>query len=708
VTTKVSNALELAFIITLFLRTWLRHKSLGGQFSNTGWNLFLSVALMLSLADCVVGIFNVKGIIPGNFRLARLCRPLVFMACYKNLRQAVTRILTSIPKFASVIASLVICVLLFTWVGVILFARSCALGVQCVDEGSKHFNTWGESIASMWVLFTTANNPDVWLPAYKASRWSFVFFGTYLLLTLYVINNVLLAAVYDAYKDELTQSVKLFYKNRKAAIEHAFNLLAEDIAGERAIGVQRWGIFFACYCDSRYGGVGVASHQENNIAKGQLAFRALDDDGSGGLSLKEFRLIVDVFQENDHLHRKIPAIKNPILRRIRHGMAHHFHVHGFAFSWDTAVDVLIFIDIGMVFVCTMIFMSSNNIDVAFEKSVWRYDSPWFWAAFAFSCFYFIETTFKLWLLGVERFCSLRPFVNPFDFLNVYTLMTLEVVYIFWQGTGTPPSGIVRLYVLCRIARVIRLLWHIRPLRQISRVMLKLAPTYRRLAFMLLILFYVYATVGEQIFGGLIRQKSEYKLKGTDFAADQYWDLNFNDFSSGMVTLFILLIVNNWFVVANAFLILTDSNWSVIFFVSFFLIANLIVLNILMALILDCFASIRDEMEHQEEREAQRQRLNSEGSESSDSEGDGAPVTAAQRRAQMGHADHFKRESILRKLLGVLQDEDELIPSARVPALPSLSSPGVSMNHTQSLPADRPSHSQSAPALGRARVREIPC
>eukprot|EP00913_Durusdinium_trenchii_P029651 g27792.t1 len=111
--------------------------------------------------------------------------------------------------------------------------------------------------------------------------------------------------------------------------------------------------------------------------------------------------------------------------------------------------------------------------------------------------------------------------------------------------------------------------------------------------LLFLVYYIFATVGVQLFGGLIDVHNP-NLDHTGFAEAQYWPLNFNDFLSALVTLFCLMVVNNWYVVADGFMAVT-SNYSAIFFVCFFVSVNLVVLNILMTLILESSATVRHEL-----------------------------------------------------------------------------------------------------------------
>ncbi|CAE7236842.1 unnamed protein product [Symbiodinium sp. CCMP2456] len=55
-----------------------------------------------------------------------------------------------------------------------------------------------------------------------------------------------------------------------------------------------------------------------------------------------------------------------------------------------------------------------------------------------------------------------------------------------------------------------------------------------------------------------------------------------------------MMVNNWFVIAGACILVT-TEYSAIFFICFFVIVNLIVLNILIALILESSQAVREEL-----------------------------------------------------------------------------------------------------------------
>jgi len=75
------------------------------------------------------------------------------------------------------------------------------------------------------LISTNFSNPDVMMKSYNQSRWSAVFFISYLAINLYFLMNLMLAVVYDAFtRIEKDKFRRLFLHQRKAA-QHAFKLL---------------------------------------------------------------------------------------------------------------------------------------------------------------------------------------------------------------------------------------------------------------------------------------------------------------------------------------------------------------------------------------------------------------------------------------------------------------------------------------------------
>ncbi|CAI7807452.1 unnamed protein product [Closterium sp. NIES-53] len=71
------------------------------------------------------------------------------------------------------------------------------------------FSSLSASLRAMFILLTTANNPNVWLPELNASRLSFLFFASYLALGLFFMNLVL-SVIYSSYSSQVRPSFHPF------------------------------------------------------------------------------------------------------------------------------------------------------------------------------------------------------------------------------------------------------------------------------------------------------------------------------------------------------------------------------------------------------------------------------------------------------------------------------------------------------------------
>jgi two pore calcium channel protein len=135
---------------------------------------------------------------------------------------------------------------------------------------------------------------------------------------------------------------------------------------------------------------------------------------------------------------------------------------------------------------------------------------------------------------------------------------------------------------------LKLLGEVEEYRLIFQTFLGLLPVFGRLFGIVLITFYIFSIVGQVLFGGEIFHEKSELISDTGLPSHYIYN-NFNDFPSGLVTLFELMVVNNWWVIAETFIDVTNK-WYRIFFMLFYFIAVLIVLNLLVAFVLDMFTS----------------------------------------------------------------------------------------------------------------------
>mmetsp|Transcript_66876 Transcript_66876/g.105802 ORF Transcript_66876/g.105802 Transcript_66876/m.105802 type:complete len:807 (+) Transcript_66876:95-2515(+) len=586
---SIRMSIALLLYLAIGARLIVRWKSLGEKFEYRGWTMFQSLCIGIGALFCV---FTLIGSKEGSFcwLITILCRPLVLLAGTKKLRNAFTGIVHAVigkhaedqdkakVSVAFVIATLFLSIWVFVWMGMVLFART--------PEGRRDFFNWADGCASMWILFTTANDPNDWIPAYTSYRISVIFFIIFLVLMLYLLLNLLLANVYKAYKEHAEAELLEIEYATKLALGEAFQCLAqhEDDAGIKGIEPQAWAAFIADLCDPHIGKIHASDPEERwyNLGRSHKILKAVLNTTMENFDEKE-RIEYPLFQETVLLITArgmfIPSKKEAPLSCVPLSMTKFFvegvELFGIHWHWDRIVDFLILMAMPITMWASISFAGVKEaVDFRHFLS--------FRLLFALSILYALGLSVKILSLRLERFWYRNQTQHRFDFFVVYLLIIAELVYFF----AWPTQPLARVIILFHLARGFRLLAYFDALKDLYNIMTLLIPTFWQLFLVLFVIFYLFAVVGQYLFGGLIFTTNPV-LAGTNFAQAHFWSLNFNDLLSGFVTLFALMIVNNWYELAQGFMLVTHSNLVSIYFVLFFVVCNLIVLNIVVALVLDC-------------------------------------------------------------------------------------------------------------------------
>ena len=71
-------------------------------------------------------------------------------------------------------------------------------------------------------------------------------------------------------------------------------------------------------------------------------------------------------------------------------------------------------------------------------------------------------------------------------------------------------------------------------------------------------FYTYAFLGELLWGGKVTTRSA--QVDDPNVPNLYYLMNFNDFGASLVTLFHIMVVNNWWLTCNMYIDISKNNW----------------------------------------------------------------------------------------------------------------------------------------------------
>ncbi|KAK4577566.1 hypothetical protein RGQ29_027904 [Quercus rubra] len=499
----------------------------------------LKVALLLIwVADILVYALYLSsgGFDYLPFRIAPYVRVVFFMLSFRELRATIDILAGMLSTYLNVLALGLLFLLFSSWLAYVMF--------EDTQQGKTVFTSYGTTLYQMFVLFTTSNNPDVWTPAYKASRWFCLFFVLYILLGVYFITSLILAVVYDSFKDQLVKQVSVMDSTRRRILEKAFNLIDKNNHG---------------FLDKEQC---IRLFEELN------KYRTLPN-----ISREEFELIFDELDDSHDFKEScfeyFPSVYNsPCSKKLK----------GFVRSprFGYIISFILILNLFAVIVETTLDIENNS-----AQKVWQE------VEFVFGWIYVLEMALKIYSFGFENYW--RDGQNRFDFMITWIIVIGETLtFVAPQGLTFLSNGEwIRYLLLIRMLRLIRLLMYVKRYRAFIATFITLIPSLMPYFGTIFCVLCLYCSLGVQIFGGIVNAGNA-SLDGTDLSDDDYLLFNFNDYPNGMVTLFNLLVMGNWHEWMQSYKELTGTAWSLAYFVSFYLIIVLLLLNLIVAFVLEAF------------------------------------------------------------------------------------------------------------------------
>uniref|UniRef100_A0A3P9KPV4 Calcium channel, voltage-dependent, T type, alpha 1H subunit a n=1 Tax=Oryzias latipes TaxID=8090 RepID=A0A3P9KPV4_ORYLA len=208
--------------------------------------------------------------------------------------------------------------------------------------------------------------------------------------------------------------------------------------------------------------------------------------------------------------------------------------------------------------------------------------------YVFTCIFFVEALLKLVAFGIHRF--FKDKWNQLD-VAIVALSILGIVLEELNMKGALPINptIIRIMRVLRIARVLKLLKMAKGMRALLDTVMQALPQVGNLGLLFMLLFFIYAALGVELFGKLIECTDINPCEGLSRHA------TFENFGMAFLTLFRVSTGDNWSGIMkdtlrecqpddrNCFAYLA---WvSPFYFVTFVLIAQFVLVNVVVAVLM---------------------------------------------------------------------------------------------------------------------------
>ncbi|KAH9506805.1 Two pore calcium channel protein 1 [Dermatophagoides farinae] len=619
----IHATLELIALSILALILFVKLQWIGiAKFFKHGRTLIKTIVLILMIVEAIVVLLRQD----THFRVTRSLRPVFLIDNFHffGVRRVIRQTFQSLRSFIDMLALLLFFLIFFSISAFYLFS-----GISNYSQ----FSTIVESFLSLFVLLTTANFPDIMMPAYQKSQFYALFFVIFLVINLYFLLNIMLAVVYNSFSQIEKDKFRKLFLHRRKACDHAFRLLVTDnnnVIGyiefehfnglmnhlkPRSSQMERFLMYKALIMQ-------VFTPQEDLKTRHLLAHRndkslnkkqstANDRQSMNAeeylhhiidaqnhhhhhnhLTLDKFYHIYEVLNLHwENLDKSLPWFDRSrccfdsrwfpnLMYRLRAIVLHRY------FDWSSYIVIIMaalyqFFD-------AIIGWNANHVHRMFYFSTSTRT-----ICAIFISLYTIEMLLKLSAFGPREYFRRRW--NQFDFIITIVSLITFMMNEYLHVTATTTITLSTSFFSFRSLKLLNLLRrHVHRYRDIlGPFALIIIKRFMSVTMVVLIVYYFFAIIAMECFGqySLIDccQNSTlepyYRSNGT--TTSFYYLNNFQDLITSYITLFELMVVNNWQITMSAYVIVTGNRWSYIFFIAFYII-TLVVITIVVSFVLDTF------------------------------------------------------------------------------------------------------------------------
>ncbi|XP_005351669.1 two pore calcium channel protein 2 [Microtus ochrogaster] len=572
----------LIFLVDLSVKGYLVGQA---QLQENLWLLAYFVVLVVSVVDWIVSLSLAC---EESLRVRRSLRPFFLLQNSSMMKKTLKCIRWSLPEMASVGLLLTIHLCLFTIIGMLLFTIGEKDEAQN-EERLTYFQNLPEALTSLLVLLTTSNNPDVMIPAYTQNRVSALFFILFTLIGSLFLMNLLTAIIYNQFRGYLMKSLQTSLFRRRLGARAAYEVLASTAgqtgATSEAVGVNPEDFLRV-----------LQKTQLPKIFKEAIMQKARSYDGRPMLADEFQKLFDEVDKGVIKEHPPKPQYQSLFLQSVQFIFSHRY--------FDYLGNVIALGN--LLSICVFLVLDSDLLPGERDDFVLGIIDH------VFILYYVLELLFKVFAQGLRGYLSYCS--NVFDGILTIVLLVLEIstlaVYRLPHSGWKPKQyGPLSLWDMTRLVntlivfRFLRIIPNVKPMAIVTSTILGLIQNLRAFGGILVVVYYVFAIIGINLFRGVIVPPGNSSLVPNNSSAPcgsfeqlGYWSNNFDDFAAALITLWNVMVVNNWQVLLDAYRRYSGP-WSTVYFVLWWLVSSVIWVNLFLALLLENFLHRWDPQSH---------------------------------------------------------------------------------------------------------------
>ena len=243
-----------------------------------------------------------------------------------------------------------------------------------------------------------------------------------------------------------------------------------------------------------------------------------------------------------------------------------------------------------------VILVTIELEIAYDESFTRADSRLAYYNLFFVIYYTVEQILKLIGYGCRRY--FKSIGNVYEGLVTCALIFLEflvlVLYDSPKHLHDPLVDVYYLNIIIRlmnifiVLRLLRILVQVSYLRLLTSTMVDLIWNVRGFFGIIIVVYYLFAFLGMELFDDVDGPTTRCN-PSPGYDKLLYYGNNFHDFASSLVTLWDVMVVNNWYVFLDKYA--CDSRfgkWAKLYFIAWWLVSAIICMNLFISLVLEIF------------------------------------------------------------------------------------------------------------------------
>ncbi|XP_033096631.1 uncharacterized protein LOC117100901 isoform X2 [Anneissia japonica] len=460
-------------------------------------------------------------------------------------------------------------IMLFSAVGVHLFMEdyqsipedyNCTSENYTTTETSVYhgaFNNVAITFLRLFVLLSTENYPEIMIPAYIGNHFSFFYFGIYLFVGVFFLTAILLAIIVDSYWEFAKKDVKKERARERAELAKAWNLL--DPLGSGSLRAD----------DSRFLKLFQMLRPKNTEEMNLQLISYLDRNSDGEIDSFEWTVRLSEALSFEFEETKIDGIDS--LPKSLQAIGRFSRKIDRSAIFSKFILVLIFIH------CLLFCIYWEGISDVAVLTIQSIKS------FIVSIF-FIELILRI-------LAESKNLLDPLEILDIILIIVAIVSNIVWYVVEDVNKNRAACTVVSGLAVFFRLGFNLYQTKKlITLFTTRIFPVMFDLIVLVFIIIYFYAIIGFESFSGRTRNPL-YSSSHYDYCCG----LGFDTFSCALLVIFQIVTTSNWHEIMNS-VMKSTSDFTCIYFVTCYIVINLVVMNLFVAIAIEAFNKLGTEKE----------------------------------------------------------------------------------------------------------------